>query len=156
MPRIWVNTPKDSTSIHLLSYPFLFPPNYVLSYFRAVNYGAMFQAYQSSLRSDHILADMLGTITSDRLNHLSKTLAKFFVLKVSRSNMTTDALNQIWRRERREMLKPLRVLLGTDEGEQGEDHGGVQQEFFRVVIGEALKEAYGKFWPSCCSQIANI
>ena len=104
----------------------------------------MFQAYESSLLSDRILADIPGTITDDRRNRLSKTLAKFFVLEVSRFNMTTDALNQIWRRERREMLKPLRVLLGADEGEQGEDHGGVQQEFFRVVMGEALNEAYGK------------
>ena len=90
---------------------------------------------------------MPAFLTHDYLNRLRKTLANYFVLKVSRSNMTTDALNQIWRRERREMLKPLRVLLGADEGEEGEDHGGVQQEFFRVVMGEALKEDYGK---SCC------
>ena len=144
MPRIWVNTPDNSTSTHLLSYPFLFSRKYTLSCFRAVNHAAMFQAYESSLLSDHILADMLDTITSDRRNRLSKTLARFFVLDVSRTSMTTDALDQIWRRERREMLKPLRVLLGADEGEQGEDHGGVQQEFFRLVMGEVSKEAYGK------------
>lgn len=60
-------------------------------------------------------------------------------------HLRADAMDQIWRRERREMLKPLRVRIGAQEGEEGEDHGGVQQEFFRIAIGEAMKADYGLF-----------
>lgn len=40
-------------------------------------------------------------------------------------------------------MRPLKVQLGLNEGEEGIDHGGVQQEFFRVAIAEALNPDYG-------------
>ena len=65
------------------------------------------------------------------------------VLEIRRDNILTDALNQLWRREKRELLRPLKVRMGMDEGEEGVDLGGVQQEFFRIAIGEALNPDYG-------------
>ena len=138
------STPVDSTSVHLLSYPFLFPPTHLLASFRAINHAAMFKAYNSSILFKRVLSDMSYARSGRDHVRLNKTLANFFILEVSRSDILTDALNQLWRRERREMLKPLRVRLGAHEGEEGEDLGGVQQEFFRVAIGEALKRDYGK------------
>jgi hypothetical protein len=35
--------------------------------------------------------------------------------------------------------------MGMDEGEEGLDHGGVQQEFFRLLMAEALDPLYGMF-----------
>jgi hypothetical protein len=35
--------------------------------------------------------------------------------------------------------------MGIDEGEEGVDSGGVQQEMFRVLFGEALDPSYGMF-----------
>ena len=72
-------------------------------------------------------------------------MALHFVLSVRRDNVLTDAINQVWRRQRMELMRPLKVLMGLDEGEQGIDHGGVQQEFFRVLFAEALDPAYGMF-----------
>ena len=68
----------------------------------------------------------------------------YLVLEIRRDKVLTDAMNQLWRRERRELLRPLKVRMGMEEGEEGVDHGGVQQEFFRVAIGEALNPDYGK------------
>lgn len=67
----------------------------------------------------------------------------YFVLNIRREDALTDAMNQLWRRQRRELMRPLKVRMGMLEGEEGLDHGGVQQEFFRVVIAEALDRKYG-------------
>ena len=40
-------------------------------------------------------------------------------------------------------MRPLKVRMGMDEGEEGVDHGGVQQEFFRIAFGQALNPDYG-------------
>lgn len=147
----WIADPVDSSSVHLLSYSFLFPPTYLLAYFRAANHAAMFKAYESSFLFNRVFSEMnftgsqLGHVITRHRERLDKTLKSFFVLEVSRSNILTDALNQIWRRERREMLKPLKVRIGAQEGEKGEDHGGVQQEFIRIAIREAMKADYGLF-----------
>jgi hypothetical protein len=42
-------------------------------------------------------------------------------------------------------MRPLRVRIGKDEGEDGLDHGGVQQEFFRLSFAEAFRPDYGMF-----------
>ena len=129
----WIANHVDSSSVHLLSYSFLFPPTYLLSYFRAANHAAMFKAYESSFLFNRVLTEMTftrsqsGPSATRNRERLDKILKGFFVLEVSRSNILTDALNQIWKRERCEMLKPLRVRIGSQEGEEGEDHGGVQQ-----------------------------
>ena len=148
----WVADPVDRTSVHLFSYSFLFPPTYLLAYFRAANHAAMFKAYESSFLLNRVFTEMTfsgrQSMTPSAIRNregLNKALKSFFVLEVSRSNILTDALNQIWRRERREMLKPLRVRIGAQEGEEGEDHGGVQQEFIRIAIGEAMRADYGLF-----------
>jgi hypothetical protein len=68
-----------------------------------------------------------------------------FVIEVRRDNVLADAINQIWRRQHRELLNPLKVRMGTDEGEEGVDSGGVQQELFRVLFEQALDPSYGMF-----------
>lgn len=53
-------------------------------------------------------------------------------------------MDQLWRRKPFELQKPLKIRLGMTQGEEGIDHGGVQQEFFRLAIAEALDAEYGK------------
>jgi len=149
MPTEWVKSREDKHSVHLLSYPFLFPDSMLVQYFRAINYEAMSKAYEGSLLSGRLLLLMtwtnhetgLGAIR--RRDKLNKELNNFFVLEISRENILTDAFNQLWRRHRSEVLKPLKVRIGAQEGEEGVDHGGVQQEFFRLAIAEAFKPDYG-------------
>ena len=66
----------------------------------------------------------------------------YIVLKINRQSVLSDAFDQLWHRERRELLRPLRVRMGIDEGEIGHDLGGVQIEFFKLVCQEAFNPAY--------------
>lgn len=80
------------------------------------------------------------------LQDMFKTAAsKYLILEVSRENVLRDAFDQLWRREHRELLRPLKVHLGEGSGEEGFDSGGVQQEFFRMAIAECLDPQYGAF-----------
>lgn len=149
MPTEWVQSQENKDSVHLLSYPFLFPDSVLVGYFRAVNYETMSKAYEGSLLSRRLLSLMTWTNDETGLgeirhrDRINKGLHNFFVLEISRENILTDAFNQLWKRYRPEILKPLKVRIGAAEGEEGVDHGGVQQEFFRLAIGEAFKPDYG-------------
>ena len=81
-----------------------------------------------------VLQDMLKTAS-----------AKYLILDVSRTTTLLDSFDQLFRREQRELLRPLKVHLGEDRGEEGFDSGGVQQEYFRLAIAEALDPRFGTF-----------
>jgi len=83
-----------------------------------------------------------GDIIYDRLR---TTISRFMVLEIRRSHVLVDTFDSIWRREERELTRPLKIRLGEEGGEEGLDSGGVQQEFFRLAIAEALDPDYGKF-----------
>lgn len=150
MPVEWLNTLSNNRTLHLLSYPFLFPPSALVIYFRALNYSTMSKSYEAAMTATrHVTQTAFGTIpVPDEVGLLARlrtSMSTYLVLVVRRDNVLTDALNQLWRREKRELLRPLKVQMGMDEGEEGVDHGGVQQEFFRVVMAEALSPDFGMF-----------
>lgn len=150
MPVEWLSAPNDRRVVHMLSYPFLFRPSTLVSYFRSINHGAMSKAFEASIVTGRLLADMKA---ADPINgrgeprvaeKIRRAMNNYLVLEIRRDRVLTDAINQLWRRERCELLRPLKVRMGMEEGEEGVDHGGVQQEFFRVAISEALNSDYGK------------
>lgn len=146
MPVEWLSKQTKRETLHLLSVPFLFEPSALVTYFRAINHAAMTKAFDSSMTTARLMLQMSGvTSRSDvRLyNRLKTAMTSYLVLEIRRDDILTGALNQLWRRERRELMKPLKVRMGMDEGEEGVDHGGVQQEFFRLAISEALNPDYG-------------
>lgn len=84
-----------------------------------------------------------GTLRqSHRLNKLTNP---HLVLDIKRGHILKDAFDQLWRRQKRELLRPLKVRLGQDYSEEGSDHGGVQQEFVRIAVAEAMDPKYGAF-----------
>ena len=91
------------------------------------------------------MGSLAGRGEKDLFDRLKIAMATYLVLEIRRESILTDALNQLWRRQKRELQRPLKVRMGMDEGEEGVDHGGVQQEFFRIALGEALNPDYGKF-----------
>ena len=146
MPVEWLASAPSSKSLHLLSHPFLFPPSALVAYFRALNFASMSKAYEAAMTTSRLVLHLAfaGEQNEGRLcSRLKTAMATNLVIEVRRDNVLRDALNQLWRRERRELLRPLKVRMGMDEGEEGVDHGGVQQEFFRMAIGEALNPDYG-------------
>lgn len=113
----------------------------------------MSRSYEESAslqsRINSIVApDSLVTETHHKnvlLDMLKIPSAKYIILDISRKNVLRDSFDQLWRREERELLRPLKIHLGEDTGEEGFDSGGVQQEFFRMAIAEALNPDYGAF-----------
>ncbi|RMD41624.1 hypothetical protein DV735_g3476, partial [Chaetothyriales sp. CBS 134920] len=151
MPSQWITFEPSGSEMHILSFPFLFNPRTLVKYFRTINIIAMRRSYEAAaaVHSDakqflrYSLIPIYGS--KEVLAGMRAHMAKYFVLTVRRSHLLEDAISQIWRRQRQEVLRPLRVRLGKDEGEDGLDHGGVQQEFFRLAFAEAFDPSRGMF-----------
>lgn len=153
MPVTWLTYDSTRRAAHLLDYPYMFPNSSLVSYFRAINFSRMSRSYEESsslqTRISAIIAmDSLVTdghqkgVLQDMLKVAS---SKYLILDIGRKTIISDAFDQLWRRQERELLRPLKVHLGEDAGEEGFDSGGVQQEFFRLAIAEALNPDYGAF-----------
>ncbi|KAJ5773331.1 hypothetical protein N7457_008227 [Penicillium paradoxum] len=150
MPVAWAGSLPNNRTLHLLSYSFLFPPSSLVIFFRALNHSAMTKAYEAAMTTTrHVTQTAFGTIPiadGPRLRTQMKTsMSTYLVIVVRRDNILSDALSQLWRREKRELMRPLKVQMGMDEGEEGLDHGGVQQEFFRLLMGQAFDPSFGMF-----------
>ncbi|KAJ5550555.1 hypothetical protein N7535_001502 [Penicillium sp. DV-2018c] len=150
MPVAWAGALPNNRTIHLLSYPFLFPPSALVAYFRALNHSAMAKYFDAaSTTARHVNQTAIGHIPifdgPRLLSRMRTSMTTYLVIVVRREHILSDALNQLWRREKRELMRPLKVQMGMEEGEEGIDHGGVQQEFFRILMGQALDPSYGMF-----------
>jgi len=88
--------------------------------------------------------DLQNYLERDLYKRLKVSMTMYFLIEVHRPTILQDALNQIFGREPRECTRPLKVRF-LDVGEEGVDHGGVQQEFFAVLWSEALRPEYGMF-----------
>ena len=155
MPAEWFSLQLDNKHIHLLSYSFLFEPQVLVSYFRAINFHRMLKAtidaravqkdVQSFTDSARYPQQTSSTTLTALRPALTPHMANNFVITIRRDNLLQDAIDQVWRRQPRELMRPLKVRMGMDEGEQGMDIGGVQQEFFRVLFAQALNPEYAMF-----------
>ena len=143
--------PRPGKPCHILSYPFVFDLPKRVSAFRAINYTQIYKAQQQSRIASRVLAQLSfpdSEAGRGEIQHkLGNLLSNYFVIEIRRHQVLTDAMDQCWRREKREMMRPLKVRMGMDEGEEGVDHGGVQQEFFRLVVAEAFHPDYGMSRP---------
>ncbi len=64
------------------------------------------------------------------------------LVRCRRPHLVEDALYEVARQRRRDLLKPLKVHF---IGEQGVDEGGVKKEFFQLFFDEVLSPDYGMF-----------
>lgn len=148
VPVQWFNAPVSSSSVHFLDHPFLFPPHSLVTYFRAINLSHMSRAYEQSMTIARLISQMsmntslLNPHDETLLRRMRIALSTYLLIEVNRSTILTDALNQVFRRELRELQRPLKVRF-VNNGEEGVDHGGVQQEFFIIALREALRAEYG-------------
>jgi hypothetical protein len=151
MPIAWLSHMPSKQRVHLLDYPYIFNESTLVTYFRAINFSRMNRAFEEAASvHDRILGitqraglnQYHREILMDRLKQAS---TKYLVLDIRRGSVLEDAFDQLWRREERELLRPLKVHLGESTGEEGFDSGGVQQEFFRLAIAEALDPDRGAF-----------
>lgn len=75
---------------------------------------------------------------------ISEMAGRYLVLDVRRSHILEDTFNQLWGLNQKRLMHPLKVRLGSEEGEEGVDQGGVSLEYFRVALSEALNPDNGK------------
>ncbi|EHA56700.1 hypothetical protein MGG_11888 [Pyricularia oryzae 70-15] len=154
VPVSWLSFTSTRQKRHLLDFPFMFSSSKLVSYFRSINFSRMSRSFEES----NSLHDRISAIVPPRGNliinphhknvlqdMLKAASSKYLVLSISRERVLEDTFDQLWRREERELLRPLKVRLGEGNGEEGFDSGGVQQEFFRMVMAEALNPDYGLF-----------
>lgn len=151
MPREWTAFVPNKKTVHLLDYPYLFAPATLVTYFRAINFSNMNLAYETA-KSAHGLMNTARAGNHELVAHLSweklvrrmsTATTQFLMLDIRRTHILMDTFNMIWRREERELMRPLKLRLGEDGGEEGLDSGGVQQEFFGLAMAEALNPDYG-------------
>lgn len=144
----WMEFGSTNLTGNLLDFSWLFSSNAKVTMFRTINLCHMFSAYEASAITADLVARMtLHTNSSARqlLDRLSISMDMFLLIDIRRDNILRDAFNQLWRRQKRELFRPLKVRMGMDEGEEGVDMGGVQQEFFRLAIADATDPAKGLF-----------
>ncbi|KYK61066.1 HECT domain-containing protein [Drechmeria coniospora] len=153
MPVAWTGFTSTRQRHHLLDYPYLFSPETAVTFFRSINFSKMSRTFEesSSLKTRmNAIVDPGSLVTNPHhkvvLQDLLRTASsKYLVLDIGRQTVIRDAFDQLWRRQERELLRPLKIHLGEDGGEEGFDSGGVQQEFFRMAIAECLDPTYGAF-----------
>ena len=146
--KAWTVFKPSAEKFHLLSFPWLFNASAVVTFFRAINFSIMFKSFEKSIMMSGLINRMTPYVNGSQqrlFDRLQVSTTTFLVLEIRRDNILRDALNQLWRRQKRELLRPLKVRMGMDEGEEGFDLGGVQQEFFRLAIAEALDPVHGLF-----------
>ncbi|PSN73624.1 hypothetical protein BS50DRAFT_482755 [Corynespora cassiicola Philippines] len=145
----YINREYQPNTFHVFQYPCLFPADYLVGYFRTINFTSMFKQYERTERASQLQRAMENYLKEPYWyvirTRLKVTLSDYFVLDVSRNNALKDTLDQLWGQETRALLKPLKVKMGMQEGEVGLDQGGVTYEFFRVVLHEAFKPDTGMF-----------
>lgn len=151
-PVKFLDWQEQPNTLHILQYPALFPDEYLVRYFRTINFTSMMEQYNQTIRTKQ-MRGLLQMFLRDPHNWLIKnrmkvTLSDYLFLNVSRENPLKDTLDQLWGLEKRMLLKPLKVQMGAEEGELGQDHGGVTYEFFRVVLSEAFKPDHGMYTTS--------
>ena len=146
-PLVWLDSGwADDRSVHLLDFPFQFPPTALVDYYRTINYASMYAVYQDAVASSRLCNAVTwpdrstGRGTMRLRDRLHCATTEYLVLEARRDHILMDAMNEIYRRQKRELMRPLKVRI---VGEEGIDHGGVQQEFFRVAMAEALNPDYG-------------
>lgn len=147
-PVAYLGWQAQPNTLHLLQYPELHPTDYLVKFFRIINLSNMMAQYDHTQHTHQIMRQFGPVLREPYLYIIKKrlkvTLSDYLILDVTREQPLKDTLDQLWKQERVNLLKPLKVKLGQQEGEVGLDHGGVTYEFFRVVLGEAFTTDFGK------------
>lgn len=145
----WLSYKPNPNVRHLLSFKFLFDTRAMTLLVRTSHHILMRHAYNEADAVLHLRRRTMPQVNLQDVVYLDRRLKAaqdhYIVLKINRQSVLSDAFDQLWHRERRELLRPLRVRMGIDEGEIGHDLGGVQIEFFKLACQEAFDPAYSLF-----------
>lgn len=139
---------RPVTTFCYFNYPFLFDP---ISKTRIMHIDAMVQmslefedAFVNQALVVHAQRFLPDSSTAANLEKEMKTKTNpYFLLEVRREYLVEDTLVQIKKYEK-EIKKPMKVKF-VGGGEEGMDQGGVQKEFFQVLVNNLMDPQYGMF-----------
>ncbi|GAU89958.1 hypothetical protein RvY_02448 [Ramazzottius varieornatus] len=150
----WYDAPDEvkKRTMSFCNYPFVFDPSAKTILLRADAERQMQQAV-SSLSQFDVMANIMRAATEGRQQDgenmsmptslmINPHQALYLNLYVTRENLLTDTLNQLYHFHPQELKRPLKIWF---KGEEGEDAGGVKKEFFMLLMRELLDPKYGMF-----------
>jgi len=138
----------------LLDSPWLFTTDVQIQHFRALCFFRLSTAstnakiYSRLIDGQFYWLDNPDEVKVPLRMNLDGSAARHFYLSVSRDNMLADTFDQLWRRVPQEFWKPIKVKI-SNEGEEGQDLGGVSTEFFKVVLQDIFHPNYGGYILRC-------
>lgn len=143
----WENTQRSS-KFSFFKYPFIFDP---IAKTRIMHLDALFkmsgefeQAYVSQALVFHAQKFLENNDNLADLEEKMKTAANpFLVLEIRRQWMIEDTIEQLQKKSA-DLKKAIRIKF-VDGGELGMDQGGVQKEFFQMILSKLLDVNYGLF-----------
>ncbi|GAB0092566.1 probable E3 ubiquitin-protein ligase HERC4 [Sergentomyia squamirostris] len=128
---MWLHD-KDSLQFHLCSYPFIFDVAAKTQLLQTDQRVQMHNAMQNAT-AEGLLQMVIGGQSS---------VNPYLSINVTRENLVQDTINELSRYNPSEYKRPLRVKF---QNEEAEDAGGVQKEFFMLLLKEILDPKYGMF-----------
>ncbi|KAF4553034.1 E3 ubiquitin-protein ligase RSP5-like protein [Elsinoe fawcettii] len=156
--HVWLNHSPNPAYRHIFTYQFLFTKYDHWQFFRTACHSHMRQAVKGASFVQYARQRIFPFLIQKDGKYLDRRLKtvqeSYLVLKISRKNVIRDALDQLWQRESRQLHKPLRVSLGTGEGEMGQDLGGVQIEFFNLLCRELFEGDRPLFTTDAATQLS--
>lgn len=141
----WVHCGPGQLS--LLNYSWLFTEEIQIQHFRALCFYRLSTAAAEAKVYSRIIDQLVywkpepDELRSPLRMNLLGLASQHLFMEVSRNNMLADTFDQLWRREPREFWNPIKVRI-LNEGEEGQDLGGVATEFFKVVLKEIFSPEY--------------
>lgn len=151
--KTFTDSIESDEALHLISHSFLFTPSTLVTYFRAINLSIMTKYYESALSTLSLLRQVslnqcFEQTKSVRDKFIDEKLklacTTYLLLGIRRQHILEDAFNAVYKREKRELMKPLKIKF-LDSFEEGVDQGGPQIEFYDVLMKEIMGQDYGMF-----------
>jgi ubiquitin-protein ligase E3 A len=139
---------QGSSKFSFFKYPFIFDP---ISKTRIMHIDALFKmslefedAYVSQALVFQAQKFLEHNEQLSALNEKMQTAANLFlVLEIRRESLIEDTIDQL-RKKFADLKKAIKVKF-IDGGEVGMDQGGVQKEYFQLIISKLLDVSYGLF-----------
>ncbi|KAJ3321208.1 hypothetical protein HDV06_004551 [Boothiomyces sp. JEL0866] len=127
------------TEFAIFNYPFLFDP---VAKNRIMHIDAMVKMtheYEDACVNQALVVHAQKFLDDSALletmeTEMKESINPYFILEIRRTHLITDVLDQ----------KPLKVKF-VGGGEEGMDQGGVQKEFFQILIEKLMDPDYGMF-----------
>ncbi|KAI8981505.1 hypothetical protein BDB01DRAFT_723911 [Pilobolus umbonatus] len=117
---------KDKKGFSFCDYPFTLSPSIKADVIKV----------ESVFQMRHELQDAFFRALFQGVN------SPYLVLEIHRDNIIADTLTQLEEKSIHDLKKQLRVQF---LGEEGVDEGGVQKEFFQLIVRELFDPKYGMF-----------